>query len=214
VLTTEDLLQLRPKGTCVRRGHNHPRKPVVVTACLNVQPGGGELLFPVTLSTKDPVIRTDDKLGVLCESLKRLRRTVWLSGSFVKSLTTSTKSEIAEGEGERIEFTFRGVAYQLDLSNANVAKLEKALAPYIDAATSASSGIEGSTSAVAKDHHHGVRRAAKKTAKRNRRPIARVRQRAASSDQRLGRSENGYSVSARGRIPAGVVEAYQTAPPR
>ena len=38
------------------------------------------------------------------------------------------KSEIAEGEGERIEFTFRGVAYQLDLSNANVAKLEKALA--------------------------------------------------------------------------------------
>ena len=51
------------------------------------------------------------------------------------------KSEIAEGEGERIEFTFRGVAYQLDLSNANVAKLEKALAPFIDAP---------------KDHHHGA----------------------------------------------------------
>jgi hypothetical protein len=40
------------------------------------------------------------------------------------------KSEIAEGEGERIEFTFRGVAYQLDLSNANVAKLEKRVVRY------------------------------------------------------------------------------------
>jgi len=36
----------------------------------DVQPGGGELLFPVTLSTKDPVIRTDDKPGVLSESLR------------------------------------------------------------------------------------------------------------------------------------------------
>ena len=82
------------------------------------------------------------------------------------------KSEIAEGEGERIEFTFRGVAYQLDLSNANVAKLEKALAPFIDAATSASSGIEGSTSAAAERPSPRRRRAAKKTAKRSRRPIA------------------------------------------
>jgi hypothetical protein len=90
------------------------------------------------------------------------------------------KSEIAEGEGERIEFTFRGVAYQLDLSNANVAKLEKALAPFIDAATSASSGIEGSTSAAAERPSPRRRRAAKKTA---------VRQRAASSDQGLGERE-------------------------
>src|SRR4051794_7117414 len=99
------------------------------------------------------------------------------------------KSEIAEGEGERIEFTFRGVAYQLDLSNANVAKLEKALAPYIDAATSASSGIEGSTSAAAERPSPRRRRAAKKTTKRNRRPNRSVRQRAASSGQGLGERE-------------------------
>ena len=37
------------------------------------------------------------------------------------------KSEIAEGEGERIEFTFRGVAYQLDLSNANVGEAGKGI---------------------------------------------------------------------------------------
>lgn len=123
------------------------------------------------------------------------------------------KSEIAEGEGERIEFTFRGVAYQLDLSNANVAKLEKALAPYIDAATSASSGIEGSTSAAAERPSPRRRRAAKKTAKRNRRPIARSGKEQLAA-VRAWASENGYSVSARGRIPAGVVEAYQTAHPR
>ena len=67
------------------------------------------------------------------------------------------KSEIAEGEGERIEFTFRGVAYQLDLSNANVAKLEKALAPFIDAATSASIPVSKARQALPpKDHHHGA----------------------------------------------------------
>ena len=113
------------------------------------------------------------------------------------------KSEIAEGEGERIEFTFRGVAYQLDLSNANVAKLEKALAPFIDAATSA----------AAERPSPRRRRAAKKTAKRNRRPIARSGKEQLAAI-RAWASENGYSVSARGRIPAGVVEAYQTAHPR
>src|SRR6478735_3080593 len=116
------------------------------------------------------------------------------------------KSEIAAGEGERIEFTFRGVAYQLDLSNANVAKLEKALAPYIDAATSASSGTEGSTSAAAERPSPRRRRAAKKTAKRNRRLIARSGKEQLAAI-RAWASENGYSVSARGRIPAGVDDA-------
>ena len=108
------------------------------------------------------------------------------------------KSEIAEGEGERIKFTFRGVAYQLDLSNANVAKLEKALAPYIDAAASASSGIEGSTSAADERPSPRRRRAAKKTAKRNRRPIARSGKEQLAAI-RASASETGYSVSARGR---------------
>src|SRR4029077_10617401 len=66
------------------------------------------------------------------------------------------KSEIAEGEGERIEFTFRGVAYQLDLSNANVAKLEKALAPYIDAATTLRPVSKARQALPPKDHHHGA----------------------------------------------------------
>src|SRR5260370_23726770 len=111
----------------------------------------------------------------------------------------SDKSEIAEGEGERIEFTFRGVAYQLDLSNANVANLEKALAPYIDAATSASSAIEGSTSAAAERPSPRRRRPAKKTVKRNRRPIARSGQ-AQLAAIRTWAIWNGYPRSALGRI--------------
>lgn len=43
-------------------------------------------------------------------------------------------SEFAEGDGEHVEFSLRGVFYQIDLSAANVAQLEQALRPFIDAA--------------------------------------------------------------------------------
>jgi len=67
------------------------------------------------------------------------------------------KSEIAEGEGERIEFTFRGVAYQLDLSNANVAKLEKVLAHPISTRRQALRPVSKARQALPpKDHHHGA----------------------------------------------------------
>ncbi len=36
-------------------------------------------------------------------------------------------SEIREGGGERVDFSFRRADYQIDLSAANIAKLEKAL---------------------------------------------------------------------------------------
>lgn len=47
-------------------------------------------------------------------------------------------TEIADGSGEHIEFSLRSVFYQLDLSSANVAKLELALRPFIDAADTVS----------------------------------------------------------------------------
>ena len=43
-------------------------------------------------------------------------------------------SEIPDGGGERVEFSLRGVSCQIDLSSANVAKLDKALKPYVDSA--------------------------------------------------------------------------------
>jgi hypothetical protein len=109
-------------------------------------------------------------------------------------------TEIAEGQGERIEFGFRGVAYQLDLSKANVAKLEKALAPYIEAAATAES--EGAAPRPAKKTPRS-RKANKRT---GRRPA-----KARLSDIRAWANENGYSVSSRGRIPADVVAAFETA---
>lgn len=45
VLTTEDLLQLRPKGTCVRRGHNHSVS-LLWDSMFDVQPGGVSSYFP------------------------------------------------------------------------------------------------------------------------------------------------------------------------
>jgi hypothetical protein len=44
-------------------------------------------------------------------------------------------TEIADGGGQRIEFSIKGVDYQIDLSNANVAKMDKALKPYVQAAS-------------------------------------------------------------------------------
>ena len=41
-------------------------------------------------------------------------------------------TELTDDTGERINFSVRGVDYQIDLSAANVAKFEKALAPYLD----------------------------------------------------------------------------------
>ncbi len=44
-------------------------------------------------------------------------------------------SDITDGNGDRVEFSLRGVDYQIDLSAANIAKLDKALKPYVAAAT-------------------------------------------------------------------------------
>lgn len=99
-------------------------------------------------------------------------------------------SEIADGAGERIEFSLRGVEYQIDLSSTNVAKLDKALKPYVDAA--------------AKVRGTGARRV-KSTSRRG-----------ASSKEQLSAirewaRKNGHEVSERGRIKAEVIEAFQAA---
>jgi Lsr2 len=43
-------------------------------------------------------------------------------------------TEIGDGRGERVVFTLRGSTYQLDLSPSNVAKFDRALKPFIEAA--------------------------------------------------------------------------------
>ena len=100
-------------------------------------------------------------------------------------------TEISNGTGEQIEFTVRGVAYRIDLSRGNVAKFDKALAPFIESAT--------------------------RVAGRVRRPRPIGRRRPARSSKRdvptirAWAKKNGHAVSARGRIPGDIKKAYEAA---
>jgi hypothetical protein len=97
-------------------------------------------------------------------------------------------SEIAEGGGERVEFSIRGVDYQIDLSAANAAKFDKALKPFVDGAMKLRSSRGGKTTAsrgsASKEHLTAIREWARK---------------------------NGHEVSDRGRIKAEIVEAFEAA---
>lgn len=102
---------------------------------------------------------------------------------------------IAEGGDESIEFAVRGVNYRIDLSTTNVPKFDKALEPYVEAATK----------------QDAVRRAAATSNGRARRraPASSREQLAAIREWARG---NGFEVSERGRIKAEIVEAYNAAP--
>ncbi len=99
-------------------------------------------------------------------------------------------SEIRDGGGERVEFSFRGVDYQIDLSAANAANLEKALMPYIDAA--------------AKVRGAGRPRRSKLDGNGKSSPeqLAAIR---------VWARKNGHEVADRGRIKAEIIEAFQAA---
>ena len=100
-------------------------------------------------------------------------------------------SEIPEGSGERVEFTLRGVAYQIDLSSTNVAKLDKALKPYVAAAMKVRNARPSRSAKIA----NGSGPASKEQ-------LAAIREWARS---------NGHEVSDRGRIKAEVVQAFEAA---
>jgi Lsr2 len=113
-------------------------------------------------------------------------------------------TEITDDSGERINFSVRGVDYQIDLSAANVAKFEKALAPYLDAATRVG-GRRTRTQKVAEPSTRSTKSGTRGRGKK-----------AASSKEQLAAirewaQDNGYDVAARGRIKADIVEAYHAA---
>lgn len=88
---------------------------------------------------------------------------------------------------QTVEFSLSGASYSIDLSDANAAKLEAALKPYIDKA----------------ERVRGQRRPAV------RRSASRAGQ--GTSEIRDWARRNGFAVSDRGRIPANVLEAYNAA---
>ena len=114
------------------------------------------------------------------------------------------QTEIPDGKGGSVEFALRGTTYTIDLTDANIAKLDKAFAPFVKAAVTAK---ESSAPRAKSD------RSKPAPVGTNRRGKRRANHVGASSTAtvRAWAAENGHDVSARGRIPAAVSEAYDAA---
>ena len=121
-------------------------------------------------------------------SLKRLVHDgVSVTKAIVAHLVDDHESDVAT---ETVDFSYRGVRYQVDLTAADARAMDQALAPYVDAARRV-----GST----------PRPAPRRTAARlpNDAPAAR--------DIRAWAVAEGITISERGRVSAEVVRRYQEA---
>ncbi|WDG17168.1 histone-like nucleoid-structuring protein Lsr2 [Microbacterium sp. Clip185] len=98
-------------------------------------------------------------------------------------------SVLEVGEGETVLFSLDGIAYEIDLSDANAAALRDAMAPYVSAARR----ISGRSTASIKPRA----RATSST-----RDLTAIREWAKA---------NGHQVSERGRVAASVIDAYDAA---
>jgi hypothetical protein len=95
---------------------------------------------------------------------------------------------------EELTFALRGVEYEIDLSPKNVAALEKALAKFVHAGRKV-----GRTTSISR----------KSKAPRSRKETNGAKQDVSAI--RTWARENGYEISNRGRISAGIREAYESA---
>jgi hypothetical protein len=109
-------------------------------------------------------------------------------------------TEIADGGGQRIEFSIQGVDYQIDLSNANFAKMDKALKPYVLAAAK----VRGTKT------HRPTKASGKGSPSEQ---VAKSSGKATSKQQAIRdwARKNGHDVADRGRIKAEIVEAFEAA---
>jgi hypothetical protein len=111
-----------------------------------------------------------------------------------KQVITLLTDDLDGGEADRtVEFGLDGVNYTIDLSEKNAGKLRKALDPYLSVANRVGRG--GAITSAAR------RAAPASTGRASREENQAIREWAA---------KNGYDVSARGRIPSSVVEAYHS----
>ena len=99
-------------------------------------------------------------------------------------------SVIPPGTGERLRFALRGREYWLDLSQANVERLDKALQPFIDAAV-----------AVAKDRRHNRGVSVQQPPGLGKRAAV----------IRAWARDHGYDVPVRGRMSTEIVMAFEAA---
>ena len=106
-----------------------------------------------------------------------------------KQVITLLTDDLDGGEADRtVEFGLDGVNYTIDLSDKNIAKLRKALDPYLAAGTR----VSRSTSERRSTPARGSMRS-------NREQNQAIREWA---------GKNGFELSERGRIPSTIVEAY------
>jgi hypothetical protein len=116
----------------------------------------------------------------------RIERVLAVAERIVRQLIDDIDgTEISDGAGETIDFSLRSAAYRIDLSSANIAKLEKALKPFIDKATR----VKAVRSTRAKANGSAGNGA----------DLSAIREWARA---------NGYEVSDRGRIRAEIAEAF------
>ena len=107
-----------------------------------------------------------------------------------KQTIVQLTDDIDGGEAaESVTFSLRGVEYEIDLSAKNAAALEKALDKYIQAGRRVGRG-------------RGPRGVARRSGTTRRADVGNIRSWA---------TENGFTVSTRGRIPAEVRQAYEAA---
>jgi Lsr2 len=93
---------------------------------------------------------------------------------------------------ETVSFSLDGITYEIDLRTKNADKLRKVFAPYME-----------------KARKGGVRRAGRGSGRGGR--TAHNRERAA--DIRGWAKEHGITINDRGRIPAEIVQAYESQDP-
>jgi hypothetical protein len=111
----------------------------------------------------------------------------YMAQRIVTELTDDTNGKPAD---ETVTFGLDGREFEIDLTSKNAAKLRKAFEPYIG---------------------HGRRVGGRRARGSSAPTAARSSSEVDTKAVRQWASENGYSVSSRGRIPADVIEAYRAA---
>jgi hypothetical protein len=121
-------------------------------------------------------------------------------------------TEIRNGKGKRVVFAVDGATYQIDLSSRNIAKLNEALKPFIDAATEvrgqrrrrpASDPARASQPVKSRANSRKARRSGTgRNTTMAKEELAAIRDWA---------RRNGYDVAGRGRIRSEIVEAFDAA---
>jgi hypothetical protein len=102
-----------------------------------------------------------------------------------QKITVELEDDLDGGPAdETVQFAFDGAGYEIDLGKRNARAFRKELAPFIEHSRRAG---------------RGQRRARTQSTRRR------------SGEIRAWAKQQGIAVSERGRIPAGVVEQYETA---